>query len=525
MLSCGLCSRGRTDPKRLALESATMLKHEGNVLQVDSSKGFAKLKSIVLRCMPTVFVLGILALGWLAVHEINSGATPIELGATPDAQHNDSRILRLPEGKLESGQFRSAPVEEHLIQHRHEVPGRVQYDESRHIVVKAPMEGVLADLLVKPGDKVERGQLLAAIKSPEIGQSRSEILRRQQLINIAQQKLNRERELSKNLYDFFDQLDQGKSGSEIENAFVNRPLGSSRQELLSAYSQLQLAQSWIDKGKGLGESGAISGRTIRERESELAIAIAAFRTIRDQTAFASKQSKLLAEADVEEAQRQCNLAKQTLEALLGYTEEGDQVDTKEALSRLEIRAPFAGTIENRMRSQNERIGKGDALLVLANTDSLYISADIRETDWSAVVVKEGTVLSVTVPALDNCQFQAQVHYVGREVTKESNAIPMIATIENREENLRPGMFVRVSIPVGEPRKTLAVKPESIVQHDNQKFVFAKIAEGAYQRVNVVTGLTSDDWIEITEGLSIGQIVVQHGAFLLKSELLLEGETE
>ena len=132
-----------------------MLKHEGNVSPVVPSKGFAKLKSIVFNCLPTVFVLGILALGWLAVHEINSVAAPNESVATLNEQGDDSGILRLPEGKLESGQFQSSPVEEHWIQHRHEVPGRVQYDEARHIEVKAPMEGVLADLLVKPGDKVE----------------------------------------------------------------------------------------------------------------------------------------------------------------------------------------------------------------------------------------------------------------------------------------------------------------------------------------------------------------------------------
>ncbi len=510
---------------QLLFDSLVMLKHESKVFQVDRRKGLNKVAAIVFKCLPTVFVLCILAGGWLAVHEINSGAKTGETDSTPVIHEDGSSVVRLSDGKLESGQFHCEPIELQLIQHRHEVSGRIQYDESRHIEVKAPMEGIVAEIPVKPGDKVEKGALLAAIKSPEIGQARSEILKREQLLNIVQQKLSRERELSKNLYDFFDQLDQGKSGPEIEEAFVNRPLGSSRQELLSAYSQLQLAQSWIDKGKGLGDSGAISGRTVRERESGLAIAIAAYRSVRDQTAFASKQAKLQAEADVEDAQRQCNIAKQTLEALLGYAEEVDKVDTNEALSRLEIRAPFAGTVENRMRSQNERIIKGDSLVVLADTDWLYVAADIRETDWSAVVVKEGTGLIVTVPALENRHLQAIVQYIGREVTKESNSIPMIATVENHQGWLRPGMFVRVSIPVGEPRKTLAVKPDSIVQHDNKKFVFVKTADGAFKRVDIATGLTSSDWIEVTEGLSIGQLVVDHGAFLLKSELLLEGETE
>lgn len=502
-----------------------MLNHVSRTSQAHRMKRASVFSSMLVKFIPTILVLGILALGWLAVHEINSEATSKATDRTGVGVSNDLGVVRLPKGKLESGQFHCEPVGEQLIQMRHDVPGRIQYDESRHIEVKASMDGVLAELLVKPGDKVQSNQLLAVIKSPEIGQARSEVLRRQQQLHIVQQKLNRERELSKNLYEFFDHLDQGKSDSAIDNDFENRPLGSFRQELLSAYSQLSLARSLIEKGKSLGDTGAISGRTVRERESELAIAQAAFRTIRDQSAFASKQAKLQAEADVEDAQRQYDLTKQMLEALLGYPEVVDVLNSVDALSRLEIHAPFAGTVESRQRSEGERIDKSDSLIVLADTESLYVVADIRETDWTTVAQKPGTLLTVTVPALVNRELQAILHYIGREVIADTNAIPIIATIDNADGWLRPGMFVRVSIPFGAARKALAVKPEAIVQHDDKQFVFVEIGKGTFQRVDIVTGVASKEWIEITEGLSLGQNVVDHGAFLLKSELLLEGESE
>ena len=502
-----------------------MLNHASRIYQENRSQRAAKLMSLVVKCIPTLLVIGILGLGWFAVHEINSESSPKETEISCAASNIDSGIVRLPVGKLETGQFHCVPVEEQLIQHRHDVPGRIQYDESRHIAVKAAMDGVLSELLVKPGDRIENRQLLAVIKSPEIGQARSEVLRRQQQLQIVQQKLTRERELSKNLYDFFDQLDQGKTGSEIDELFVNRSLGNFRQELLSAYSQLSLARSLIEKGKGLGDTGAISGRIVRERESELAMATAAFRTIRDQSAFASKQAKLQAEADVADAQRQSDIAQQTLESLLGYPDNANMVESTDALSRLEIHAPFAGTVESRLSSQGERISKNDSLIVLADTGSLYVAADIREADWTAVAVTPGTQLTVTVPALENRELCASVHYIGREVMADTNAIPIIALIDNAAEWLRPGMFVRVSIPVGKPSKSLAVKPSSIVQHDERQFVFVKIGEGTFKRVDIVTGLTSNEWIEVTEGLSLGELVVDQGAFLLKSELLLEGESE
>ena len=169
--------------------------------------------------------------------------------------------------------------------------------------------------------------------------------------------------------------------------------------------------------------------------------------------------------------------------------------------------------------------RGDSLIVLANTDSLYVAASIRESDWSAVSLDQGTVVSVLVPALGDRVFEARIRYFGREVQADTNSVPLVATIENSEGLLRPGMFVRVTIPIGKSRDVLSVKPESVVQHENQSFVFVDMHGGSFKRVDVSTGHASDDWIEVTKGLSPGQLVVTNGAFLLKSELLLQGEGE
>ncbi|MGB7324392.1 MAG: efflux RND transporter periplasmic adaptor subunit, partial [Rubripirellula sp.] len=216
-----------------------------------------------------------------------------------------------------------------------------------------------------------------------------------------------------------------------------------------------------------------------------------------------------------------------VETLLGYKEDRATagLSNEEALSRLEVRAPFAGSVESRAFANDERVSRGDSLIVLANTDSLYVAANIRESDWSAVSLDQGTAVSVLVPALDDRVFEAHVRYFGREVQADTNSVPLVARIENSEGLLRPGMFVRVTIPIGETREAMSVKPESVVQHENQSFVFVDEGGGSFKRIDVSTGYVSDDWIEVTEGLTAGQMVVTKGAFLLKSELLLQGEGE
>ncbi|TWT71453.1 efflux RND transporter periplasmic adaptor subunit [Crateriforma conspicua] len=491
-----------------------------------SAKSKSGLVATIAKVGPTLFVLAVMGGGWLAVHEINTGGgseeedSIVEEAAAPDS-------LTLPEGKVKAAKFESVPAQMQAVEHVHTIPGRIRYDETKHVDVKAPMDGILAEVLVTPGEHVESGQLLAVLRSPEIGQARAEVLKRQKEREIAQQMLQREMTLAKNLEQMSAMLDQGKSVDSIENAFRNRALGSYRQDILSAYAKMQLASELLSKIQPLANSGSVSGRTVRERQAERQMAETEFRTARDQATFAANQAKINAEAKVSEAERQLNLAWQSVETLLGYkgNKSTANLSNEEALSRLEIRAPFAGSVESRAFANNERVTRGDSLIVLANTDSLYVAASIRESDWSAVSLGQGTTVSVSVPALEDRIFEARIRYFGREVQADTNSVPLVATIENAEGLLRPGMFVRVTIPIGEAREALSVKPESVVQHENQEFVFVDESGGTFKRVDVATGQTSDEWVEVTKGLQPGQLVVTRGAFLLKSELLLQGEGE
>lgn len=481
----------------------------------------------IVKAIPTLFVLSVMFGGWLIVHRINEGGQAPHRVAADASDAASSDTLTLPSGKLEAAQFEAVPAESRPIQHVHTVPGRIRYDDAKHVDVKAPMDGILAEMLVTPGEQVESGQLLAVLRSAEIGQARAEILKRQQQCEIAAQLLQRESTLAKNLALLSSMLDEGKSMESIEAACDNLALGSYRQDVLTAYSKMRLSSELLARLEPLANSGSVAVRVLRERESERQVTEAAFRTVRDQATFAANQSKLKAEAELSEADRQRNLAWQSVDNLLGYKEDRQKVNlsNEDALSRLEIRAPMAGSVESRGFAGNERVTRGSSLIVLANTDSLYVAASIRENDWTAVTLQPGTKLSVMVPALKDRVFEASIRYVGREVQSDTNSIPLVATILNAEGLLRPGMFVRVTIPIGPPRQVLSVKPESVIQHDNQQFVFVDLTDGSFKRVDVSTGQASDEWIEVTHGLSIGQLVVTHGAFLLKSELLLKGESD
>ena len=201
----------------------------------------ATLTQTVTKAIPTLFVLLVMAGGWLTVHRINEGGQAGHEAVVEASDAGSSDTLTLPNGKLEAAQFEAVPAESRPIQHVHTIPGRIRYDDAKHVDVKAPMDGILAEILVTPGEQVKAGQLLAVLRSAEIGQARSEILKRQQQSEIATQLLERETTLAKNLMLLSSMLDEGKSLDSIEASFNNLALGSYRQEILAAYSKMQLS--------------------------------------------------------------------------------------------------------------------------------------------------------------------------------------------------------------------------------------------------------------------------------------------
>jgi cobalt-zinc-cadmium efflux system membrane fusion protein len=129
-------------------------------------------------------------------------------------------------------------------------------------------------------------------------------------------------------------------------------------------------------------------------------------------------------------------------------------------------------------------------------------------------------VTVEVPALAGRKIEARIRYQGRQVATETNSVPLVAELSNAEGLLRPGLFVRVSLPFGPPKKALSVPADAIVSHEGAKFVFVRTGPATFRRADVTTGLQTDEQVEIVSGIEPGAPVVVRGAAMLKAELLL-----
>lgn len=483
----------------------------------------------ILRGLPGVVVLtlGGLAWWWLTTHHFTTDEHADDGAAATPASTTAAVIVRLPEAasKEEVGlqTVRRMPLRSHLT-----VPGRLDYDARSRLDYESPVDGIVSRILVKVRQRVAAGDLLAEISSPEVGAARDDVEKREDDREIARKAATWAATIADNVEALVATLADHPPLADVERAFEGKVLGDYREEILGAYSKLLFVEKVNAGTKQLGEGGVLSGRIVEERTSNLEVAKASFEAACESARFETLQERAKAMAVLEQAERLVQVSRENLRTLVGSRLEADASAPDDSgsgaggISMLALRTPFAGVVEEVFVSRGERVKSGEGMFVVADTSRLWVKAQVHEKQWTMVDVAEGQEIRVVVPGAAEHRTVATVNHVASTVDPESRSVPIVADLTNNDAHFKPGMFVWVELPQGQPRDVVAVPASAVMRHEGRAFVFVPADDG-YRRVDITTGIESDDAIEVTRGLEPGTQVVERGAFLLKSELLLEDE--
>ena len=483
-------------------------------------------------------VVGGLAWWWLATHHFGGVAdhpTPVTDAATAGAAAAGGipTIVSLPAAAQKAAEIDLATVEVRPLREHLTVPGRIDYDARHRLDYASPVDGIVSQVRVKVRQKVSKGDALAELSSPDVGMARDEVRRREDNRLIEKKAADWATTIADNVESLLDSLVGHPPLAAIEKQFQDRVLGAYREKILGAYSRLIYVEKVSVGTKSLGEGGVLSGRIVEERASNLEVAKANFTAACEEARFLTRQDRDRARASLEQANRLVQISQENLRTLVGSRlesdpaseDEGESPGDSSSLSTLVLRTPFDGVVEDVFIARGERARVGDRLFVVADTRVLWVRAQIHERQWTAVEVSAGQSVRVMVPGADVHETTAVVNHVGATVEAESRSVPLVAELTNNDAHYKPGMFVWVDLPQGELRQALAIPVSAVMRHEGKSFVFVPDGAERFRRVDVTTGIESDDSLEVTSGLAAGQQVVSRGAFVLKSELLLEKEAE
>ena len=497
--------------------------------------------------------LGFLALGglawwWLATHHfggvadqagqaghagVADGNRPGDAAAGGGVAGGIPTLVTLPAASQKAAEIGLATADIRPLRELLTVPGRIDYDARYRLDYASPVDGIVSRVLVKVRQRVSKGDALAELSSPDVGMARDEVRRREDDRLIEKKAADWASTIADNVESLLDTLVGEPPLAAIEKQFQDRVLGAYREKILGAYSRLIYVEKVSAGAKSLAEGGVLSGRIIEERASNLEVANANFIAACEEARFLTRQDRDRARAALEQANRLVQISRENLRTLVGSRleadpageEAGESPGDSSSLSSLVLRTPFDGVVEDVFIARGERARVGDRLFVVADTSVLWVRAQIHERQWTAVEVSAGQSLRVVVPGADVHQTTAVVNHVGATVEADSRSVALVAELTNNDAHYKPGMFVWVDLPQGDLREVLAVPTSAVMRHEGKSFVFVPDGAERFRRVGVTTGIESGDFVEVTRGLTVGQQVVSRGAFVLKSELLLEKETE
>ena len=470
-----------------------------------------------------IVVVALILVGFWGSHYLAPGHTESDTHNEPISSQAEALTkITLPPEKLATADIRVSKVECTDLQRTKTVVATIDYDSTRHLTVKAPVECVAQRWLVKPGQTVAKGDRLAVLSGAEIALARTEIKKGQADLRIARMNFEWAKETQENLRELLATLKERPSMQAVESQFDTKRLGEHRDHLLSTYTKYVLASNVAARSKPLSDEGIIAGSTAEARSSNRDIASTSFKSACEQSEFEGRQAMAKSQAEWELAVQNLAVAQDRLRLLLGPLAE--QAETG-APGDFEVRAPFAGRIEAVHSGPAARFAQGEPVLTLADTSNLWVSAFVHQHDWDALQVASTDDVEVTLPAFPNETFTASVSFVGPQVSATTRAISLVADLDNADGRFRPGMFAWVALPMEAKRKGLVVPTSAIQRHESSAFVFEKQGTNQFRRVDVTVGIETPEFTEITRGLSVGQAIVDRGAFFLKSELLLEQEEE
>ena len=183
-----------------------------------------------------------------------------------------------------------------------------------------------------------------------------------------------------------------------------------------------------------------------------------------------------------------------------------------------IYAPRSGTLIERNIADGSAARKGQTLLTIADLSRVWIEAEVFEADLEFVQV--GMPATFTLPYLLGRTYSAVVEYIYPYLEGDSRTGRIRLSFNNPDGVLKPDMYAEVFLKA-ELGRQLSIPEEAIIVAGDSRVVFVDRGEGRLKPVRIKTGRNAQGFVEVLDGLSLGDTVVTSGNFLIAAETRLK----
>lgn len=191
-----------------------------------------------------------------------------------------------------------------------------------------------------------------------------------------------------------------------------------------------------------------------------------------------------------------------------------QIEVANAQVRdLQIRAPFAGRLGIREISVGSLVRPADAITTLDDISAVKVDFSIAENHLASLNVgQKVTASSVAYPAE---QFTGEISGIDSRIDPVTRSILVRAIINNREEKLRPGMLLQITLEK-QVLETLVIPEKALVPNQDKQFVFVLVEDKVRQQ-EVIIGARRPGTVQVIDGLQEGDRVVTEGTLRIRDQ--------
>ncbi len=404
-----------------------------------------------------------------------------------------------------------------------EADGTVETNKKEEI--KAKLNGIIADIKVSEGDFVHKNQEIINLQDEEL---RNEL--ETSKLNIVEVKANYQKLLStykkQDNINYLQILD-AKRKLEIAELTLKQEIlkledqrNNLKNNVRDTEDSLLKAKKELDEKKYLYENGAIPEKKLNEAKEIYKKAEKQYDKAReDYNRLINKTSP----NNIRLARLNRDNAKSNLELLKANIEENKitendlniakikinkhekiLADIKKDLEKVVIISPINGTIIETNVRKDDKVLAGNTLATVADLKNLIIKAMVDEIDVNEVAV--GQKVKITSDAFA-AEIIGEVSFIAPTGTKEGNINKYKTEIKinNKDNILRPGMFVNTEIITNTKDNVVVLPSIAIIEDGENNYVYIA-KDGVAKKRNIEIGLKNISKAEV-HGIESGEKVI------------------
>ncbi|MDR9407647.1 MAG: efflux RND transporter periplasmic adaptor subunit [Balneolaceae bacterium] len=192
--------------------------------------------------------------------------------------------------------------------------------------------------------------------------------------------------------------------------------------------------------------------------------------------------------------------------------------SREIMTELDFYSPVSGYVSQLAISREDHVMEGEMLYRIVDLSTVWVDFQAFESNISSI--EEGDNIRFTIEAVPGQTFESTVFYVDPFLDNQSRTATIRARVENRGNQLKPGMLATAEIQSGNSAEAQLMVPRSAVMWTGKRSIvyvqLPNMETPTFEAREVVLGNRAGSFYVIESGLSEGEQVVTNGTFKIDS---------